>query len=115
MPRPQRSRKICKEPVFAEFSPDARPDADVVVLTVDEFETLRLVDLEKLTHEQCAERMDISRTTVTEIYESAREKVADCLVNGKRLAITGGNYRLCEGKGCKCSCGCPGCKCGCGK
>ena len=49
MPRPQRSRKICKEPVFAEFSPDARPDADVVVLTVDEFETLRLVDLEKLT------------------------------------------------------------------
>lgn len=111
MPRPQRSRKICREPAFAHFTPDARPDAEAVVLTVDEFEAIRLVDLEKMTHEQCAERMEISRTTVTEIYESAREKIADSLVNGKRLAITGGNYRVCEGKGCGCGCGCTDCKC----
>ena len=83
------------------------------MLTVDEFEVIRLVDLEKLTHEMCAERMEISRTTVTEIYESAREKIADCLVNGKRLVISGGNYRLCEGKTCGCGCGCADCRCGC--
>lgn len=115
MPRPQRSRKICKEPAFARFTPEGHPDAEAVVLTVDEFETIRLVDLEKKTHEQCAERMEISRTTVTEIYESAREKIADCLVNGKRLAISGGNYRLCEGGRCSCGCGCADCRCGCGE
>lgn len=115
MPRPQRRRKICKEPAFAHFSPDTAQDAGTVVLTVDEFETIRLVDLEKMTHEQCAERMEVSRTTVTEIYESARQKVADCLVNGKKLLISGGNYRLCEGKTCGCGCGCTNCKCGCGK
>lgn len=41
--------------------------------------------------------MDISRTTVTEIYSSAREKIADSIVHGKPLFITGGNYRLCDG------------------
>lgn len=115
MPRPQKRRKICKEPTYADFSPDAMPDAETIALTLDEFETVRLVDLEKMTHEQCAERMEISRTTVTEIYESAREKIANCLVNGKRLRISGGNYRICEGKNCGCGCGCANCKCGCGE
>ena len=72
-------------------------ESDTVVLSLDEFEVIRLVDLEKQTHEQCAARMDISRTTVTEIYESARRKLADCLVNGKHLVISGGNYRFCDG------------------
>ena len=43
-----------------------------------------------LTQEACAVRMNIARTTVTAIYESARRKVADALVHGKRLLITGG-------------------------
>ena len=55
----------------------------------------------------------IADLTVTEIYESAREKIADCLVNGKRLVISGGNYRLCEGKTCGCGCGCADCRCSC--
>ena len=41
--------------------------------------------------------MGISRTTVTEIYERARFKLADCIVNGKTLQIGGGNYHLCDG------------------
>lgn len=103
MPRPQRCRRICCEPEFEKFSPSEATDTGSVVLTLDEFEVIRLVDLEKQTHEQCAQRMDISRTTVTEICERARQKIADCLVNGKKLIISGGNYRLCEGgavKGC---------------
>lgn len=103
MPRPQRCRRICCEPEFEKFSPSGAADTGSVVLTLDEFEVIRLVDLEKQTHEQCAKQMDISRTTVTEICESARQKIADCLVNGKKLIISGGNYRLCEGgavKGC---------------
>ncbi len=64
------------------------------MLSLDEFETIRLLDREGLTQEQSAERMGIARTTVTAIYERARRKVADALVDGRRLLIRGGNYRL---------------------
>ncbi len=59
-------------------------------MTVDEYETLRLLDDEGLTQEACAARMNVARTTVTAIYDSARKKVAEALVHGKRLLITGG-------------------------
>lgn len=102
MPRPQRCRRICKEPDCVGFSPEGKRNAKTVTLSVDEFEVLRLVDYEKMTHGQCAEQMDISRTTVTEIYESARYKVSDALVNGNRLLIAGGTYRLCDGSAVRC-------------
>ena len=60
-------------------------------MTVDEFEALRLLDDEGLTQEACAVRMNIARTTVTAIYDSARKKVADALVHGKQLLIAGGH------------------------
>ncbi len=65
-------------------------------MTLDEFETLRLIDYMGVTQKKCAEEMEVARTTVTAIYDSARKKVADCLVNGKQLVISGGNYRLGE-------------------
>lgn len=108
MPRPQRSRRVCREPACSGFSPEGASGADDIVLSIDEFEVIRLVDLEKQTHEQCARRMDVSRTTVTEIYESAREKLAAALVGGRRLVIAGGNYHLCDGGA---PCANPGCRC----
>ena len=99
MPRPPRCRRICQAPQYETFSPEECPrESEAVTLTLDEYEVIRLVDLEKKTHEQCAAQMDISRTTVTEIYETAREKIARCIVLGQRLVIAGGNYRLCEGR-----------------
>ena len=99
MPRPPRCRRICQAPQYETFSPEKCPrESESVTLTLDEYEVIRLVDLEKKTHEQCAAQMDISRTTVTEIYENAREKIARCIVLGQRLVIAGGNYRLCEGR-----------------
>lgn len=100
MARPLRRRRICAEPEYRHFQPDGIAERDAVNLTCDEYETIRLVDLEGLTHEQCARQMDISRTTVTEVYESARRKIADAIVNGRCLAIGGGSYRLCPGDGC---------------
>ena len=97
MPRPQRRRRVCSEPEYTEFLPKGRTGYDVVILSTDEYEAIRLVDFEKKTHEQCALQMEISRTTVTEIYERARFKLADSIVNGKRLVIEGGSYRLCGG------------------
>lgn len=97
MARPSRRRRVCAEPAYHGFAPEGEANADVLVLTVDEYEVIRLVDYEKQTHEQCAAQMAISRTTVTEIYERARYKISDSLVNGKALLITGGNYQVCQG------------------
>lgn len=97
MARPSRCRRICSEPIYDRFMPEGHSAENKVILTVDEYEVIRLIDLEKMTHEQCAKQMEISRTTVTEIYESAREKLADSIVNGKQLVISGGNYRVCDG------------------
>ena len=98
MPRPQRCRRVCSEPQYSCFEPEGVSNPESVVLSVDEYEVIRLVDFEKLSHEQCAAIMDISRTTVTEIYERARYKISDCIVNGKQLVISGGNYRICSRK-----------------
>lgn len=97
MARPVRCRKICFEPKFDSFAPCGAGGAERILLTVDEFEAVRLIDYEKRTHEQCARQMGVSRTTVTEMYERARTKIADCIVNGKTLCISGGNYALCDG------------------
>lgn len=97
MPRPRKCRTICEEPSYHCFVPDGIPCNTKVILTVDEYETIRLIDLEKWNHEQCAKQMNISRTTVTETYELARQKIADSIVNGKPLLISGGNYRICDG------------------
>ena len=98
MPRPPRCRRICGAPQVDTFCPNGCKDTEPILLTLDEYEVIRLVDLERQTHEQCAAQMDISRSTVQEIYESARRKIAACLVHGKSLHITGGNYRICGGQ-----------------
>lgn len=97
MPRPKRCRRVCSQPSFDRFEPCGCKSSEIVSLTVDEYEVIRLVDFQKKTHEECSKAMDISRTTVTELYENARFKVSDSLVNGKTLEIKGGNYRLCTG------------------
>lgn len=98
MPRPKRCRRVCAEPQFLCFSPEGVEEPEEIVLSVDEYEVIRLVDYEKKSHEQCAVVMNISRTTVTEIYEKARYKIAECLVQGKQLSISGGNYKICPGQ-----------------
>ncbi len=94
MPRKQRCRQIEGYPDHWEFAPEEVTDPEPVILSLDEFETIRLLDREGMTQEQCADRMGVARTTVTAIYESARKKVAEALTEGKRLLIRGGNYRL---------------------
>ena len=107
MPRPPRCRRICGVPQVDTFCPNGCENTEPILLTLDEYEVIRLVDLEQQTHEQCAAQMDISRSTVQEIYESARSKIAAYLVHGKPLHITGGNYRICGGQeAAHCGCCC---------
>jgi len=112
MPRRRKCRRICSMPQAAGFEPIRENGTlyEEVVLNIDEYEVIRLIDFEKLTHEQCAVQMVVSRTTITSIYEGARFKIADALINGKKLIIVGGEFVLCEhngeccGKGCKHNC-----------
>ena len=97
MPRPQRLRRICALPGHTLFAPVDGAEASVL-LTLDEYEAVRLMDHEGLTHEQCAEVMQVSRTTVTEIYASARRKLAEAIVEGRALTIGGGRVRVCDRK-----------------
>ena len=107
MPRPKKSRRVCDYPKTLAFSPEppAQPPA-TVILTVEEYETIRLIDREGLSQEQCGQRMQIARTTVQQIYTSARKKLAEVLVDGLSLRITGGDYRLCNGYGSNCGSAC---------
>ena len=98
MPRPTKCRRVCRFPQILEFAPaQGGSEKTPVILTVDEYETIRLIDKEGLSQEQCSRQMQIARTTVQKIYETARKKVADVLVDGLPLRIEGGEYRLCDG------------------
>lgn len=96
MARPRKWRKVCCIPESNLFGPlDALLIEDnLIIMTVEEYETIRLIDGEGLMQEECAERMDVARTTVQRIYIDARQKIADALVNGKILKIEGGDYQL---------------------
>ncbi len=107
MARPQKCRRICNVPQTDSFRPEKHRGEIPIIMTVDEYEVIRLVDLEEKTHEQCALQMDISRSTVQEIYENARRKLAACIVYGRKLVIAGGNYRVCDGReNCRCELKC---------
>ena len=112
MPRPIKCRKVCHFPDILEFRPSNKngrrgeeDEKEVILLTVDEYETIRLIDKEGYSQEQCAGFMQIARTTVQRIYEIARKKVADAIIDGHPLRIEGGDFRICDGKSSKCGLG----------
>lgn len=96
MPRPQKSRCICSVPEVKGFTPVGCKSSGSTNLTYDEYEVIRLLDYMKMTQEDCAVRMDVSRPTVTRIYTEARRKLADMLVNGRNLTIGGGDVTVCR-------------------
>lgn len=101
MPRPKKWRKICCLPDNSSFGPlnSSQDSDDYVVMTIDEYEAIRLIDLVGFTQEECANQMNVARTTIQAMYNNARKKIAQSLVNGKILLIQGGEYRLCDGMG----------------
>lgn len=106
MPRPRKCRHVCRLPQNAGFVPLAPSDDDKpVILSVDEYETIRLIDYEAFSQEECAGYMRIARATVQQIYAQARKKLALAIVEGRPLDISGGDYYLCEGKEDRCDCG----------
>ncbi len=90
--RPKKRRWIRCEPQERCFRPQCKrlDELDGVVLSLDEFEAMRLMHLEGLTQEQAAEKMGIHRSTVSRILKSAHRKLTDALVNVKAIRIEGG-------------------------
>lgn len=107
MPRPKKCRKVCRIPKVSEFRPLGN-NKGYITLTVDEYEAIRLIDREGFSQEECAGYMQVARTTVQHIYNTARKKIADALVDGTGIRIGGGDYIVCDGK--EKQCGCGGCK-----
>ena len=96
MPRPCKFRRVDSEPGVSYFKPRGIPAKALseVILTMDEFESVRLADLEGMYQDAAAKRMDVSRQTFGNIVRSAHTKIADALVNGKSIKIKGGVYQM---------------------
>ena len=105
MPRPPKHRRVCDRPRCTSFAPE-NGGAQTLALTIDEYEVIRLIDLEGLTQEECALQMEVARTTVQAIYAKARLTLARCIVQGHSLRIGGGHVRFCEHRGGVCGRGC---------
>lgn len=106
MPRGQKCRRVCVEPMKRYFKVDTCQN-ERVTLCVEELESIRLMDFEGLDQQEAAKRMEVSRGTFQRILYEARRKVAEALVQGKSIVVEGGNYAISETacntlKRCKC-------------
>ncbi len=111
MPRPRKLRRVCSLPEINLYGPlnrsaiDKDINSNIIIMTVEEYETIRLIDLEGLMQEDCAQRMCIARTTAQKIYNNARKKLAEALIGSHILKIEGGDYKLYDegeqGYGCR--------------
>jgi predicted DNA-binding protein (UPF0251 family) len=88
MPRPRKKRCIKGKPKYEKFGPKGKPGLEEIVFKLDEYESIRLMDIEELTQEECASKMSIGRSTFQRIYKNARRKLAESIVNNKDLIFS---------------------------
>jgi predicted DNA-binding protein (UPF0251 family) len=98
MPRPNKPRYICKRPEYSVFGPKGirMNKLNKLDLKVDELETVRLIDLLDYTQEEAAAQMGVARTTVQRIYNIARKKLAQSIIEGAVLVVEGGEIIFCD-------------------
>ena len=96
MTRPKKSKKVFCLPESTLYGPinELNQCRDIIIMLVEEYETIRLIDLDNMTQQECAEIMNVARATVQRLYNNARSKIASSLVNGNILKIEGGDYIL---------------------
>lgn len=100
MARPIKFRKVGYIPENLTFKPAGVEidNLEMIILSIDELEAIRLIDYENLFFEEAAEKMGVSRQTIGNILKSAHKKISDALINGKALKIEGGDVELCKDK-----------------
>jgi len=96
MARPLKSRKILNPPKMIGFKPYGMPMCKIepVILKLEEYESIRLINYNDLPQDQAAEQMNVSRPTFTRIYNNALKQIARSFVEGVAIEIEGGNYQL---------------------
>ncbi len=101
MVRPRKIKVVNFEPGVTYFKPRSVPlnELEEVEITIDELETMRLSNIEKLGQEEAARKMGIHQSTFQRALARAKEKVTDALVNGKAIKIHGGDYTMPGGDG----------------
>ena len=101
MPRPRRYRRVGLLPTVDYFKPAGimLRELTEVILTIGEFEAVRLKDYEGMEQTEAAKKMNISQSTFNRLLKDAREKIADAIVNGKAIRIQGGNYKMVQRSG----------------
>ncbi|WP_300464371.1 DUF134 domain-containing protein [Desulfobacula sp.] len=98
MPRPKRPRTVESHPETKGFSPDGMPHSGETILSIEEYEAIRLSDYLGLDQSMASEQMNVSRQTFGRILRQARYNLSEALVTGKRLRVTGGCYQM-QGRG----------------
>ena len=101
MPRPRRLRRVGFMPDVTFFRPSGirLSDLEESILTVDEFESVRLKDFLGMEQTEAAKKMKISQPTFNRVLRCARKKIADAIVNGKSIKIEGGRYKMVQPRG----------------
>jgi predicted DNA-binding protein (UPF0251 family) len=96
MARPEKNRRVCKPPKMKGFKPFGIPKCklEIVQLTIEEYESIRLVNYEMLQQKEAAVLMNVSRPTLTRIYNKALKNITKAFVEGKAIIIDGGNYKF---------------------
>jgi len=89
MPRPCKIRKIRGKPNSSYFKPAGIPISQLeeINLTIEEFESIRLIDFEKISQSEAGKKMQISQPTLSRIIQSARNKIAEAIIEGKAIKI----------------------------
>jgi len=96
MVRPRKIKTVSFKPGVTYFKPRAVPlnKLEEVDLRIDELETLRLSNIDKLSQADAAKKMKVHQSTFHRTLARAREKITDALVNGKAIKIHGGEYKM---------------------
>lgn len=94
MARPRKRRRVQSLPKYDRFGPLGRQNREFINMSVDEYETIRLIDYEGLNQEETSKKMNVARTTVQSIYQDARVKLSKSLIEGLTIIIEGGDFEL---------------------
>jgi uncharacterized protein len=96
MSRPPTEKKIGCHPGRRVFRPAGIPlkKSEIIQVSLDEFEAIRLADVEGMRHEDAAEKMGTSRPTLNRILNSARKKVGTALTESRPIVVEGGNVMV---------------------
>ena len=98
MPRPKRPRHVFFDPKVKSFRPEGIDGAGEIILSIEEFEAVRIIDYQGMDQSQASEIMNVSRQTVGRILKAGRLKIATALVEGQCIRVQGGCYRM-KGRG----------------